>query len=396
MSLSSDAPREIAPDSNPQRLESIDLLRGVAVLSVFFFHLANHVPDISWLRPFGSLGFLGVNLFLVISGFCIHTRLASRSDGSLQVGFLKFWQRRLGRLYPAYVCAIFFSILIACLLTKARFNHFWPPARFPNQEVIWLDTICHLLFLHIFVPTMLFGLYNPPLWSLALEEQLYLMYWPFLWLRRRFSSARIVGIAVAVAMIWRASVFFNPWYPGIDHYPILGSPAKADDLPYVILMIQAPARWAEWCLGALAAELHFRQAKAPNWCSNAGIGFLIFCVGCCCFAWRETVILGDLVSGLAFFILINAACRHERTFFKSSSWLPVRILSWIGLWSYSLYLVHSPLLLGFDGLLSFVGSTSPVVRLSTMAFGTLLSAWIFYRLIERPTVTAFRKWTRQH
>lgn len=381
-------------DSESKRLFGIDMLRGLAVVSVLLFHLANHVPGSLWLQPFGTFGFLGVNLFLVVSGFCIHTRLASRPQESLDVGFLRFWQRRLGRLYPAYVGAIVFSVLIACLLTKARFDHFWPPARFPNQEEIWLDAGCHLLFLHIFLPSMLFGLYNPPLWSLALEEQLYLLYWPFLWLRRRMTCAKVVTVALAVVLAWRSAVLYNPWYPGMEHYPLLNVAAKADDLPYIIWMIQAPARWAEWCLGALAAEIYFKRTTAAQWCSSLWLGCLVFALGCCCFARRETLMFGDLVSGLAFFILINVVCKHEEWLCSLKERIPLKTVGWIGLWSYSLYLVHSPILLGLDGLLGHWGITSQAVRLWTLLGGTLLLAWIFYQLVERPSVRVFRKWGR--
>src|SRR5262245_48713387 len=93
------------------RIEAVDMLRGVAALLVLAVHLpfswgSGHAAGSTtatvfpnWTMPFFRFGATGVDLFLVISGFCIHMQWA-RSQG--QINFFGFWRRRLRRLYPPY------------------------------------------------------------------------------------------------------------------------------------------------------------------------------------------------------------------------------------------------------------------------------------------------------
>src|ERR1700745_4018016 len=103
---------------NGGRLLTIDALRGIAALGVVLYHAINQTQNaiqgsiLKWpaltIRFLSSFGYVGVFLFFVISGFCIHLQWCrSRSineQGS--VAFGKFWKRRIRRLYPPYVIAL--------------------------------------------------------------------------------------------------------------------------------------------------------------------------------------------------------------------------------------------------------------------------------------------------
>src|SRR5262245_2302746 len=106
-------------DRSPARLTGIDMLRGAAALWVVVYHafgsFVPHEEGALWQRIAASpvlLGFTGVNLFLVLSGFCIHLPLAMRMrDGELpRLEHGRYWKRRFVRLYPAYAAAMVFSL----------------------------------------------------------------------------------------------------------------------------------------------------------------------------------------------------------------------------------------------------------------------------------------------
>src|SRR5678815_655744 len=111
------------------RLKSIDALRGIAALGVVFYHAVaqttNSGPDnlLRWpVKAFqfiSSFGYIGVFLFFVISGFCIHLQWAkaraTQQPQSIQFG--SFWRRRIRRLYPPYLIAFGLFLLMAALTT---------------------------------------------------------------------------------------------------------------------------------------------------------------------------------------------------------------------------------------------------------------------------------------
>src|SRR5690242_13876359 len=118
------------------RLHSIDILRGLAALAVGFYHIWGHdgsyaftsigvVPQISnptlftyLISPF-RWGYLGVSLFLVLSGFCIHLPYARKkySKGSYEFKSAAFFTRRIWRLYPAYIVAVIGTALVLKILS---------------------------------------------------------------------------------------------------------------------------------------------------------------------------------------------------------------------------------------------------------------------------------------
>src|SRR4026208_957027 len=120
---------KIYPQANG-RLQSIDALRGVAALGVVLYHAvmqtSSAVPaniifhwPVRGLQFLSSFGYIGVFLFFVISGFCIHLQWAkTRANGQQpKIRFGSFWRRRFLRLYPPYLIAFALFMLMAALST---------------------------------------------------------------------------------------------------------------------------------------------------------------------------------------------------------------------------------------------------------------------------------------
>ncbi|HEU4433174.1 MAG TPA: acyltransferase, partial [Pyrinomonadaceae bacterium] len=136
------------PTQSP-RLRSIDALRGIAALGVVLYHaveqgpkwLPNNLFDypVRALQFVSSFGYIGVFLFFVISGFCIHLQWAkARATGvEPDIRFGPFWKRRLRRLYPPYVIALGLFLLITAIKSEVSLTHFF-----------FYDLVMHLLMLH--------------------------------------------------------------------------------------------------------------------------------------------------------------------------------------------------------------------------------------------------------
>ena len=168
------------------RLRSIDALRGIAAIGVVLYHSvprpANGTPTslLNWpgyvVQYGSSVGYIGVFLFFVISGFCIHLQWArARAAGQqAEIRFGAFWKRRIRRLYPPYLIALAFYLLLPALINGVNLNHF-----------LAYDVVMHVLMLHNLDPRTCYSI-NGVFWTLAIEEQLYLAYFLLLFLRTRW------------------------------------------------------------------------------------------------------------------------------------------------------------------------------------------------------------------
>ena len=218
------------------RLQSIDALRGVAALGVVLYHAViqspNAVPGnlfrwpVRLLQLGSSFGYVGVFLFFVISGFCIHLQWAkSRANGQSQsIEFGSFWRRRIRRLYPPYLIAFALFLLMAALSVGINVTYFFV-----------YDVVMHLLMLHNLDPKACYSI-NGVFWTLAIEEQLYLAYFLLLFLRTRWGWGPTLIICAMARVGW---YFFGHavWLTTGFGLPVPEG---------------AASHWFTWALGALA------------------------------------------------------------------------------------------------------------------------------------------------
>jgi peptidoglycan/LPS O-acetylase OafA/YrhL len=361
-----------------QRLLSIDCLRGLAALGVVFHHAsqvhsagfpAGHPVTI--LEEVLNLGFAGVWLFFVISGFCIHlgqARAVAEGRPRKPIDFAGFWKRRIIRLYPAY---------LVCLVVYLALN-LRTGALKADESLVW-NFLLHVLMLHNIERTAAYG-FCGAFWTLALEEQLYLAYFLLLALRHRlgwrWTLLICLGSRVAIyAVHWLAEQSF-----GID-VPIKESTA---------------AQWFVWALGALAVEAYAGLIVLPRWCRDLraaagllGVGAVFvtfvrhFPVSPLC---KPIWFVLDPVLGLGFFVILNWFVAVESTWplRRLAPWL-VRRLARIGLFSYSLYLTHEIVMTHFSvSLARWCGLERGALFLLSLTPLCLALAWVFYQLFERP------------
>lgn len=367
------------------RLQSIDALRGLAALGVVIYHVVGSNPRFDMKNPVArvievatlntfSYGYVGVFLFFVISGFCIHLQRAKAqaSNAATEVDFKAFWKRRLWRLYPPYLIALVLYLLPIVLARK-----------FESTPFFFWDVISHLLMLHNLDTSTVYSI-NGVFWTLAIEEQLYLAYFLLLAVRRRFgwSGALIMCLAARVGWFLLIRLLRNNF--GID------SPMPES----------AAAHWFTWALGAIGVEAFFGLVKIPAWCRNLKVGIAFIVAAICLAIAQENIggythdvmwLLMHPIWGLGFFVILNCAVRSEMSWrerFRTPRL--VALFAAIGVFSYSLYLAHQLVMMGvyktYFVFIPFYYLHLPQkgVELLVVTPLCVAGAWIFFRLFERP------------
>lgn len=336
-------------ESGTQTLQyraEIDGLRAVAVIPVILFHAG--------FETFAG-GFIGVDVFFVISGYLITTLLCEDLKKD-QLNLLHFYERRARRLLPAL-----FTVMAVCV----PFAWVW---MLPSQLK---DFSQSLVATSLFSSNILFWLESgyfdaaaeqKPLlhtWSLAVEEQFYLVYPLFLASIWALGRNRLIGVLFACAFV---SLLLSEW----------ASRTQPDANFYL-----APFRLWELMVGALAAIV-LRQWNIPPNGSLAFLGLLLI-LGAV-FGFHETTPSPSLVTVLP---VLGTACII--LFAGPTTWI-TRVLSLkplvgIGLISYSAYLWHQPLF-AFARIRMF--ETPSMLMLLLLSMLSIVLAYLTWRWIERP------------
>lgn len=362
----------------PSRLLSIDMLRGMAALAVVFHHAINTgaTPRASWYPPlsaFADYGRMGVPLFFVLSGFCIHYRWASarRKSEQVHIDFFAFWKRRLHRLYPPYLVALVGSM---CLVLVAYFLHKQTPYVTiypePRLRYIGLDFLAHVTMLHGVIPLFDRAGGNAPFWTLAREEYFYLLYFLLLAVRKKVGPLGSVAGVTVLSMV----------------FPLAFRPFLAEDSAWwEVINSSAITLWSQWCLGFLAVEAYFGLVTLPAWTRSLWLTpiWVAVAIGVNTFA---PIVLGPLAWGMVFFTLLNGLVHREHT----GAFTPGRAGRWfagVGVFSYSIYLVHHPVRGIVKQVLEHVIEHASLPLFLACAATVLVAGYwagkVFFLLVER-------------
>lgn len=375
------------------RLVGIDMLRGIAILLVLAIHIPHDAPggwrDNPWFFPafFADFGYLGVPLFILISGFCIHAAAARNRAAGGGYGFdwAQFWKRRFVRLYPPYVAAMVLSLVFATWLHSKVAD--------PASLLGW-DLATHLLLVHNLTSEYATSLGNGAFWSLGTEEQLYALYALLLLLFTRFSGRTALFFVAGVTLAWR---LVTPFWP--DPGPSLG--------PFHLgQWFQWPLHyWLHWTLGAVAVDAYLGNRTLPAWTRSVPGAIAALALG---LAFNRNTFefllstqlpmtflrtadamtlavlhnMGELMVLAGFFMLLNVVLRMERDGRLRGALLAS--LAWVGRISYSLYLVHVPVIHALEARMPFDGSEAHwPLRYAVYGTIVMLAGYAFHRLVER-------------
>jgi peptidoglycan/LPS O-acetylase OafA/YrhL len=364
-------------------IPALDGLRGVAVLLVMMQHAAMLTRPASGpegIFRLGSYGWIGVDVFFVLSGFLITRILLAAREG--RGYFSRFYARRALRIFPLYYATLLFLLILgsaAGILSRAEES-----SLHAEQAWYWGYLVNFLLALH---PGLSIDRATGHLWSLAVEEQFYLV-WPFLVAlfdarRLRTLCVGAIGMAFALRVAVVLDGFRTDWI-----YTML--PTRVDSLALGALLaslLQDPEgttkvrRYLPW-IGTVSALV------------IAGIG-----------SWNRphTFGLGDpkvqtigfsAVGGIAVFAVGSLATGESDG--PVRRWFKARWLRAIGKYSYALYVVHLPIMCWLRARVPahlvgrLTGGAGRVGFLATGFIASLAIARVTWVLIEQPFLSLKR------
>jgi len=367
-----------------QYLPALDGLRALAVSGVVAYHLG-----MGWM----SGGYLGVDLFFVLSGFLITSLLLEEWITTARIRLASFWARRARRLLPAL-----FLLLAAIGLFVVLYGRFGPPGSAGQIDLSELrgDALATLFYVAnwhtIFAHQSYFAQFSSPsplvqTWSLAIEEQFYLI-WPLLLLVILMAANwRRVGVTVAIVGAAASAVLMGLLYrPGINPTLVyFGTDTHAFDLLAGVAVAMVVAGRPQPGPRARRA-LHL---AAPVCAAALGVCWVIG--GTSTQIPRTWMFDGGF---LACAVLAAVIVADVRQFHQGplAAALSIRPLRWIGMISYGIYLWHWPIIVYFDQ--ARTGLSGAPLDLARIAL-TLVIATASYYLVERPLRRRrFQGWKR--
>jgi peptidoglycan/LPS O-acetylase OafA/YrhL len=351
-------------------VRQLDGIRGVAVILVMLFHFG-------WFAP----GWAGVQLFFVLSGFLITSILVEGRGPPAAQGLARFYWRRSLRILPVFVALLLVLAIAAALTGEPRgFDTDWPwLVSFLANFARLRDTDLDPFYVH--------------LWSLAVEEQFYLL-WPFAMLLLPVAAIRrlIIGLLLAGPLL-RLAVFQHFVSQGAD-------PQTAGKAVYVLPFTQfdafaagaALAMWPSLSNGRVAARL-------------VAVGVVTAIAGIAVTLWSHFAGSGAYVAALGFPMYLVEADGYLwgysllNVFFMALVAMGVRSHVWtsvfghpvlvrIGQRSYGLYVYHLPILVAlqmwFASREVSMGTGVQIVYFFAWAFVVWIVSEGSFRMLEAP------------
>jgi len=387
-----DSPLPKPPPTSRLRLDYLDGLRGLAALYVVLHHAYYGLTAEAALPPLAAhltywlyLGRSAVDIFIVLSGYCLMMPVVRAGAGRLPAGPREFFRRRARRILPPYYAAMAVTLLAIFLVPPlhdlSRPNVLWNTAL-----PVWTPgvLVSHLLLVHNFDPAW-HSKIDYPMWSVATEWQIYFLF-PLLLLPvwRRFGPAAAVLAAFVVGLA-PLFLFFDRFSGVSPHFLGLFALGMAG----ADLNFSPSPRLASW------------RERLPWGALAASFGVTLALVSLRHSSWPLSVAFKDILVGAATACLLVFCTRfltrcHEPATEQSPARprapLALRLCESrpavrLGVFSYSLYLIHAPVLAVCQALVRPL-RLPPTWELTLMlAAGVplaLLCSYLFYLAFERP------------
>jgi peptidoglycan/LPS O-acetylase OafA/YrhL len=355
-------------------LDYVDGFRAVCALWVVVAHGGGEVAPLS---PIGKIFFsflsyshFGVTTFIVISGFCLGIPVV-RNRGKLKNGVLHFFKKRARRILMPYYFAMLLSlVLIWTVIGKPGGTH-WDVALPVSKRSI----LAHLLLVHNFYSPVTI---NHAFWSIAVEWQIYFFFPLLVYAFARYGPGPTLVFAffltgvIQIFMTFRTSLWAVP-----VHYLALFASGM-----FAAMIGFGPAALSFW-------------PKLSVWISLVCGGLLLLLLSFTKIFFHDHYLpVLDVLAGTAAAALLAALATGGLGLIRR--FLEFAPLVWIGVFSYSVYLIHAPLEAACARYFIKPFGLSPGVQWTLMIFlvepAIVLFAFLFFQLCERPFMTpALRK-----
>lgn len=351
----------------------LDGIRALAALAVALLHASlftGHEGDFAAAFPFAAkilfLGNYAVAVFIVLSGFVLMLPIAKNPDLAIVRGTVEYLKRRTRRILPPYFVslALFGLLITAVPILQTQRGTAWD-----SKIPVTLDgVLAHALVIHNLNASWAYQI-NGPAWSIATEWQLYfalpLVILP-VW--RRFGRLAALTWAIVIG------ASFALFLPSL----------AAGHLWFIGL----------FAMGAFVAHMVVNEAVVRflgPFVLLMGLVAAVFVIGVNAPLWMNELFVGAAISTALLWLATRDVTGHRTIVHKL---LECRLLVWMGLWSFSLYLIHSPLL-GLANLLTldipmstFARFVLQVVVALPLAAGV---AYAFHLLVERRFITSHQR-----
>jgi peptidoglycan/LPS O-acetylase OafA/YrhL len=339
---------------------AIDILRAIAALGVFFYHthvgtLAaaySHISFLGYIDIFGAL--YAVPLFFLLSGYCIHASNIKYVKTNSHLPLREYYLRRILRIYPPYFIALLISLAANYIVN-------------PIYKVGSADFLIHLFSLQGFSAPY-FNTVNVVFWTISIELAFYTIYPVFYYLRLKF------GLNYSLISIFVVSCV------SIVIFIVRGGPATLPQFYNVFNL------WFGWCCGAFLADkklLNPDDLKQPVYIYIYSVILIAFVYlvffqnnfSVICYQFKVLIWTAPLM-------LILSQEKFLQKF--QNNWI-VKLILIFGISSYSLYLLHEPLL----EVKNWVIHKYLPVKLQFMfetvgVFAIPFIAFLNYRFVEKP------------
>lgn len=343
---------------------SFDGLRSLAIILVLLYHFN---------IPLFSGGFIGVDIFFVLSGYLITSKLLSEWQGTRKIDLKNFWIKRFRRLVPAVLVMIIVTLIIIYLFYPEVFSKSWPDAL---ASFFYLSNWWYIV--NDIPYSQNFGISSPfkHLWSLAIEEQFYII-WPviFAWLLQKLKKRQHV---LKVVLVTALCSIVTMW--------VLYSPDNIDRIYYgtdtrLFTLAFGCSLAFVWPFYLLSDNLNKKEVATIDGIGSISLAGLLF------LAMTVTTSQKSLYHGGFLFIsflscMLLAALAHPST--KISKLFSHEVLVWIGKRSYSIYLWHFPVI-ALTTPVKTMGTVHPILIILQLIL-ILFLANISYHVIEIPVI----------
>jgi len=334
----------------------IQFLRGIAVLIVVLYH-----SNLGLL----SQGYLGVDIFFVLSGFLITTIILKGLDNNSFI-FSEFYLRRAKRLLPALYSTLFFTTLLGLVVLT-------------NQQ--WLEYLAQLKGALTFTANMVLpgqtGYFESAsegkpllhIWSLSLEEQYYFLLPISLYFLPKNLRLTAIIFFTFMSLFW----CFSWVYSESQYAPFLWRIADSTKSEWAFYLLFTRA-W-ELLAGSICAWIMLNTPEVKISKSLKVIALIFISVGCTININNEHPSIESLIIVLSTMVILIG----------NKEWLPkhfiVRQIERVGDWSYSIYLVHWPLFA--FAYLSYVGDVPVSIKVALIGLSIFLG-YLQFIYVETP------------
>lgn len=375
-----------------QHLTHLDGLRAFAAVYVVLHHIvlqkytvnASNLPIMEQITVSTfKYGHYAVNLFIVLSGYCLMLPVLNSNYELRSGGILTFYKKRTKRILPPYFLAMLVSLILIYFFVGTKTGTHWDM----SIPVFKKDLFTHILLIHDLFHSTAFKI-NHAFWSISVEYRIYFLF-PFLLIiwRKRGPLAAIAATAIISLLILIAVKLIYPYF--VDIRP------NAGVNPYVIL----------FATGMFAADISYHDNRYVQLRQRMpwGIILLIMIMVVCFitmhpvggeYGWEVTDILVGICSAV---LLVAISVPSEKK--AGRNWIK-KVLSWkplvfLGTFAYSIYLIHAPLVqilwqyVIVPLNISTYASTCLLLLVGTPVI--IAMSYLFFLICERPFMSRQQK-----